>query len=132
MFDRAADAIRHWRVHEGAGLIVQANGAPRLNAVVAMAAPLPVGWIEVVCRVVDVVDEPDRFGFTYGTLPVHPEQGEESFTAVLLPDSGVVFEIVAASRPRQLAARAAPPLARRLQRAATNRYLAAMQSAIDH
>ena len=95
-----------------------------------MAAPLPIGWVEVVCRVVDVVDERDRFGFTYGTLSVHPEQGEESFTVIRTDDGAIGFQIVAASRPRHVLARAFPPVARRLQLAATNRYLAAMQSAV--
>jgi uncharacterized protein (UPF0548 family) len=131
VFDRAVAALRTWRVHEGAGLVVQAAGPPALDAVVAMAAPLPIGWVEVVCRVVDVVDEPNRFGFTYGTLSVHPEQGEESFTVVRAGDGSTVFQIVAVSRPRQVLARAVPPVARRLQMAATNRYLAAMESAAD-
>ena len=96
-----------------------------------MAAPLPVGWIDVVCRVVAVVDEPERFGFTYGTLPIHPEQGEESFTVTRSDDGGFIFEIVAVSRPRQLLARAVPPVARRLQAAATNRYLKAMHAAVS-
>jgi uncharacterized protein (UPF0548 family) len=117
-------------VHTGAGLVVQAIDPPTVDSVVAMAAPLPIGWVEVVCRVVDVVDEHDRFGFTYGTLSVHPGQGEESFTVIRTDDGSIDFHIVAASRPRQLLARAFPPVARRLQIAATNRYLAAMQSAV--
>jgi uncharacterized protein (UPF0548 family) len=108
---------------------VHATGPPVIGSVVAMAAPLPVGWVEVVCRVVDVVDQADRFGFSYGTLSVHPEQGEESFTVVHTDDDLVEFRIVAASRPRHLLARAFSPVARRLQVAATNRYLAAMQLA---
>jgi uncharacterized protein (UPF0548 family) len=130
-FDRAVDALRTWRVHEGAGLVVQAGGPPTVDSIVAMAAPLPIGYVEVVCRVVDVVDQPDRFGFTYGTLSVHPEQGEESFTVVRMTDGSTSFHIVAASRHRLLLARAFPPVARRLQVAATNRYLAAMQSAVN-
>ena len=130
-FERAVAALRAWRVHTGAGIFVHAAGPPALDSVVAMAAPLPIGWIEVVCRVVGVVDEPDRFGFTYGTLSVHPEQGEESFTVIRTPDGGNAFQIVAASRPRQALARAFPPVARRLQTAATHRYLAAMQAAVD-
>lgn len=130
-FERAADALRTWQVHRWAGLVVHASGPPTLDSVVAMAAPLPVGWIEVVCRVVAVVDEADRFGFTYGTLPVHPEEGEESFTVSRTDDGAITFEIVAASRPRQLLARSFSPVARRLQAAATGRYLAAMQSAVD-
>ncbi len=131
VFDRAVEALRHWRVHEGAGLVVEAAGPPAVGSVVAMAAPLPVGWVEVVCRVVEVVDEPDRFGFTYGTLSTHPEQGEESFTVIRASDGSISYQIVAASRPRQVLARMFPPVARRLQAAATGRYLAAMQSAVD-
>jgi len=130
-FDRAVEALRHWRVHEGAGLVVQAVGPPTVDSVVAMAAPLPVGWVDVVCRVVDVVDQPDRFGFTYGTLSVHPAQGEESFTVIRMDDGSTAFQIVAVSRPRQFLARAVPAVARRLQTAATNRYLAAMQSSVN-
>lgn len=110
---------------------MNAGGPPTVGSVVAMAAPLPVGWVEVVCRVVDIVDEPDRFGFTYGTLSVHPEQGEESFTVVRSSDASTDFHIVAVSRPRHVLARAVPPIARHLQRGATNRYLAAMRSATD-
>ena len=131
VFDYARDALRHWRVHTGAGLVVEAEGPPSEGAVVAMAAPLPIGFIEVVCRVVEVVDQPDRAGFVYGTLTNHPEQGEESFMATRADDGVVNFDIVAVSRPRQMLARALPPVARRLQIAATNRYFDAMTSAVE-
>jgi len=131
VFHRAAQALRTWQVHRGAGLIVCDHGPPTVDAVVAMAAPLPLGFIDVVCRVVVVVDEPDRFGFAYGTLRVHPEQGEESFTVVRHDDGTVMFEIAAASRPRHVLARAFPPIARLLQRSATTRYLDAMSSAVS-
>ena len=131
VFERAGDALRHWRVHEGAGLVVEAGGPPAVGVVVAMAAPLPVGFVEVVCCVVDVIDSHDRFGFAYGTLSNHPEQGEESFMVARSADGAVNFEIVAVSRHRQLLARAFPPVAKRLQVAATNRYFAAMQTAVD-
>ena len=126
-FTRAANALRTWQMHRGAGLIVEASGPPAIGMVVAMAVPLPVGYIDVVCKVVDVVDEPDRFGFTYGTLPVHPEEGEESFAVARAEDGGVTFEIVAASRPRHGLARMAPPIARFLQLRATERYFAAIE-----
>ena len=38
------------------------------------------GPVTAPCRVVYVVDEPDRRGFAYGTLTGHPESGEELFT----------------------------------------------------
>jgi len=130
VFERASEAIRTWQVHRGAGLVVCADEAPVVDAVVALCAPLPVGYIEIVCRVVTAVDLPDRFGFAYGTLSVHPEQGEESFTVIREADGTVVFEIVAVSRPRHFLARALPPVARNLQRRATARYLDAMTSAV--
>jgi uncharacterized protein (UPF0548 family) len=126
MFVRACNALRQWRVQEGAGLVVVADGPPAVGCIVAMSAPLPIGFIDVVCRVIDVEAESDRFGFSYGTLSVHPEQGEESFTVTRSSDDDVVFHIVAVSRPRHPLARVGAPLARRLQRAATDRYLEAM------
>ena len=131
VFESARDALQNWRIHEGAGLIVEADGPPAVGGIVAMAAPLPVGFIEVVCRVVDVVDQPDRCGFVYGTLSNHPEQGEESFMASRSANGALTFEIVAVSRPRQILARAFPAVARRLQTAATNRYFEAMRAAVE-
>ena len=131
VFERARIALQNWKIHEGAGLIVEADGPPTIGGIVAMAAPLPVGFIEVVCRVVDVVDQPDRCGFVYGTLSNHPEQGEESFMASRSANGALTFEIVAVSRPRQVLARAFPPIARRLQVNATNRYFQAMRDAIE-
>jgi uncharacterized protein (UPF0548 family) len=130
VFESAVSALKHWRVQEGAGLIVLAEGPPVAGSVVAMAAPIPLGYIDVVCQVVQVVDRPDRFGFTYGTLSVHPAQGEESFSVVRGSDDEVTFEIAAVSRPRQLFARTFPPIARRMQRAAMTRYLDAMQAEV--
>ncbi len=129
VFERAAEALKAWRVQKDSGLIVMADGPPTVGMVVAIAAPLPIGFVEVVCRVVDVVDEPDRCSFAYGTLPVHPEQGEESFAVTRGADDEVSFEIVAVSRPKDLLARACPPIARRMQRSATHRYLDAMRAA---
>ena len=130
VFDAAADTIRQWQVQKGSGIVVLADGPPHVGQVVAMSAPLPIGYIDLACRVVDVVDSSDRYGFTYGTLSVHPEQGEESFTVIRQSNDDITFEIVAASRPRNPLARALPPIARRLQRAATARYLDAMKAAI--
>ena len=127
-FDRACNAIRAWAVHRGAGLDVVAEEplAPGTN--VAMSAPLPVGFVEITCRVVAIVDEPDRFGFAYGTLPVHPEEGEESFL-VVRDGGGARFDVQAVSRQSHPLARAFSPIANRLQDAAARRYLAVMTAA---
>ena len=131
VFGRARDALRAWDIHRGAGFVVLAEGAPAVGAVVALSAPLPVGFVDAACRVVDVVDVDDRYGFAYGTLPVHPERGEESFTVIQRADESVVFEIVAVSRPRHPLARAFPPVARLLQKNATKRYLVSMRAVAE-
>ena len=81
----------------------------------------PIGYVDAVCRIVDVVDEPDRAGFTYGTLPTHPEKGEESFLVTRNNGGDVWFEIASISRPHHALARAFSPIARILQRRATER-----------
>lgn len=127
--DTAWETLRGGGVHRGAGLAVTSPPVAD-GLVVGLAAPLPVGWIEIACRVVSVVEGDDRRGFAYGTLPTHPESGEESFTIELRPDGTVVFEIVAVSRLRHPLPRLAPPAARLLQRRATDRYLTAMEHAL--
>jgi uncharacterized protein (UPF0548 family) len=88
-----------------------------------MSAPRPLGHIDAVCRVVAIDDELDRFGFTDATESNHPDHGEEAVTVVRLADGEVLFDIVAASQPRRILARALPRLARHLQRSATTRYV---------
>jgi uncharacterized protein (UPF0548 family) len=83
--------------------------------------------VVAVCRVVGVIDEGRRFGFAYGTLPEHPEEGEELFSVDRDDRDQVTFRIEVFSRPHQTLARLASPVARHLQRRATVRYLEAMQ-----
>jgi uncharacterized protein (UPF0548 family) len=80
------------------------------------------------CRVIDVIDEPDRRGFAYGTLPGHPEIGEERFVAERDPMTGeVTLFITAFSNPGNWRTKAIGPVGRVLQRAMTRRYLAALE-----
>ena len=56
------------------------------------------------------------FGFAYGTLSNHAEQGEEVFEVALRPDTHeVVYRIRAVSRPRAVLARVGYPVVRVLQ-----------------
>jgi uncharacterized protein (UPF0548 family) len=126
--EAAAEVLMTWGVHERAGLRVAAS-TPRVvpDAVVVMHLALgrfTVPGVEVPCRVVRVVDEPDRKGFAYGTLPGHPEAGEEEF--LLIRSAGrVEFRISAFSRPTSRLARLGGPVSRRMQDFYTARYLAA-------
>ena len=74
-------------------------------------------------RVVYVTAEPDRFGFAYGTLPGHPERGEEAFHVTRHGDGTVRLEIVAFSRPATVIARLGRPLSRLAQARTTRLYL---------
>jgi hypothetical protein len=70
-----------------------------------------------------VVDEPNRKGFAYGTLPGHPECGEESFIVSISPDGIVTFEIRAFSKPARWFARIGSPFVGMLQQHMTWKYL---------
>ena len=83
--------------------------------------------MRVPCRVVYVVDEPDRRGFAYGTLPGHPESGEELFCVRYDPATDAVYaEISAFSRPALWWSRIGAPVARVAQRFIGQRYLRAV------
>lgn len=66
-----------------------------------------------------------RAGFGYGTLPGHPERGEEAFTAELAADGTVYFGVFAYSRPANWFYRLGVPVARFCQWLITRRYLVA-------
>ena len=125
VFAKAAAALRGWEPQKGSGLSVVADGPVASGTTVAMAAPLPVGFAIATCRIIYVEEGADRFAWAYGTLPVHPESGEERFEITRSGDA-VVFRVTAFSRPQQLLARIASPIARVLQSKATKRYLVAM------
>jgi uncharacterized protein (UPF0548 family) len=126
-FTTAADALAGWQVHVGAGLHVSAS-APTAEPGSVVQLSLGLGAIQVgaPCRVVYVIDEPDRRGFAYGTLPGHPERGEEAFIISRRPDATVTFTITAFSSPASSLAKAAGPFGRAIQRRITSRYLRAI------
>lgn len=128
-YGRAVAAIERWSIHRGSGLTVEVDGPLRRGTNVVIDAPLPVGFVTAMCRIVEVVDESECFGFAYGTLPRHPERGEESFVVRRDGDGVVTFRVVALSRPAHPIAKALPPIADRLQESASRRYLRAMTDA---
>jgi uncharacterized protein (UPF0548 family) len=123
-FAAAADSLVSWRVHSRAGLRVAAS-RPTAQAGALVLLSLGAGpiWITAPCRVVYTVTNPRREGFAYGTLPGHPESGEEAFIVERKPDDSVTFTVTAFSRPATITARIAGPLGRLIQRRVTSRYL---------
>ncbi|MGP8205077.1 MAG: DUF1990 family protein [Acidimicrobiales bacterium] len=121
---RARQALLTWQAHRRAGLSIYPPGAA-IDAGAVVLATAHLGPVAVVlpCRVIYRTDEAERFGFAYGTLPGHPERGEEAFHVTLGPDGTVSFEVVAFSRPADLVTRLGGPLPRAAQAIATRRYL---------
>ncbi len=78
------------------------------------------------CRVVYVVDEPNRRGFAYGTLEGHPISGEEAFVVERRPDGVVFGHITAVSRPGRWFTRLGAPVLSLAQRWMMGRYLDAL------
>ncbi|MGE2713622.1 DUF1990 domain-containing protein [Mycolicibacterium litorale] len=123
-FDEAATAVMRWGMLRGAGVRVRATTE---IAEVGSEVIVGLGPVQAPCRVVYVVDEPDRRGFAYGTLPGHAEIGEELFAVRYDPASGRVYaEVAAFSRHGTWWSRLAGPVTSVLQRVVTRRYLRAL------
>jgi uncharacterized protein (UPF0548 family) len=107
----AGEAILGWRMHRATGARIEAS-APRAAPGVELTVGLGVGRLRLTapCRVVWNVEEDGRVGFAYGTLPGHPERGEESFVAERAADGRVWFTVTAFSRPALWYTRVAGPV----------------------
>lgn len=129
-FRRAGQAVLDWVPQRGAGIRVFPDQTVTADQTFVLVLPLPgAGWAVAPARVVYLVDDPDRVGFAYGTLPGHPESGEEAFLVVRAAGR-VRFEVIAFSRPEDLLARLGRPIARALQVRTIRTYLRSMEAAI--
>ncbi|MBY8882003.1 DUF1990 domain-containing protein [Actinacidiphila acidipaludis] len=128
LFDAAADALFGWRMHRAVPLL--RVDAEQPQAATGVRVVLRFGPVAAPCRVVWAVRDENQAAFAYGTLPGHPESGEEAFVLRRDPDGGAVtFTVLAVSRPAAWYARAAGPLGRLLQRTIAVRYAAALRTA---
>ncbi|MGE2689970.1 DUF1990 family protein [Mycolicibacterium pulveris] len=123
-FEEAAAAGMRWGMLRGAGVRVEATTEV---AAVGSEVIVHLGPVRAPCRVVYVVDEADRRGFAYGTLPGHAESGEELFLVRYDPDTDeVAAEVRAFSRHATWWSRLASPVTSLVQRIVTERYLQAL------
>ena len=140
-FHAARQAIETWQMfpREVATLCWPAKPVEGLSvAVLYWAAPVRL-WLLLAARVVYVINDSierdgrrlERFGFAYGTLPDHPELGEERFLVEWDKATGSVeYEILAISRPRHWLARLGYPYTRYEQGRFRRFSAAAMQRAV--
>lgn len=131
-FQRLADGILTFELHRRSRLRVHAEPRAVAGGKVVLGFGLGALRLQIPCEVVWVEegnttddDGARRAGFGYGTLPGHPESGEESFAAVIDADGAVFFELHAYSRHANWFYRLGAPAARFCQELVTRRYLAA-------
>ena len=123
-FEEAAEKGMRWGMLRGAGLRVEATSEV---AAVGSEVIVHLGPVRAPCRVVYVVDEPDRRGFAYGTLPGHAESGEERFVVRYDPATDeVCAEVEAFSRHATWWSKLGSPVTSVIQQVVTDRYLRAL------
>jgi uncharacterized protein (UPF0548 family) len=118
-FEQARTHIRNWGLQRSLGFSIHPPSAP-LEA--DSTVLLHTFALTVPTRIVYVVDEPLRFGFAYGTLPGHPEIGEEYFGIFRDSADVVRFELRAFSLPGSWYTKLGGPISRSAQRLAGRLY----------
>lgn len=120
VYARARQALREWRMFPRKWVQTYPDPAPiAADTPVAILAQLPGLWSLNAARIVYVLEQAgavQRYGFAYGALPDHAEQGEERFCVEWRRnDDSVWYDILAFSRPNQRLAQLAYPVVRGLQ-----------------
>ncbi|TFB85248.1 DUF1990 domain-containing protein [Cryobacterium algoricola] len=127
VWERAARDVLRWRVKTESGFAVDSTGpvSPG-DRVIVTARVLTVTIVEPV-QVVSVVDESDRVGFAYRTLPGHPVSGEEAFIVHRRGDEVRLTVRSLTSPAPQQPWRALYPLLLIAQRIVRRRYLRSLR-----
>jgi len=117
IFSRARAAFRQWIPFQLGWVFPGDPTAPLVvgtdQAVVARVGGL---WWKNAARIVAAWDEPQRFGFAYGTLTGHVAAGEEWFQLELDAEERVRYEIRAYSQLRHWLPRLCAPWSRAVQK----------------
>lgn len=129
VFERAGTEILAYRMQRGTGIFREAS-TPTAEPGTRLTVRLGVGPLGITapCQVVYVLNESNRRGFAYGTLPGHPESGEELFAVEYDPADESVYGVVAAfSRPATWYTRLGGPVVRLIQRYIAGKYIDAIR-----
>ncbi|MBG6054443.1 uncharacterized protein (UPF0548 family) [Salinibacterium sp. CAN_S4] len=122
-FAAASKAVLEWGVQRGSGFGIRGSQVVTEGSTVTLLIPFGPFRVPAAARVVFVVREPRRVGFAYGTLPGHPENGEEAFIVEHRDDDSVWIDIRAFSRPANRFWWLVSPVLRLTQEFYTRRYL---------
>jgi uncharacterized protein (UPF0548 family) len=119
-YERAKAALEAWKHFDFTWVEMSPRAASIEPGTVVAVLIRHLGfWSLNGCRVLYGLGDRSKgltFGFAYGTLSNHAEEGEEIFEVSLHPDSReVAYRIRAVSRPRAVLARLGYPVVRALQ-----------------
>ena len=131
-FEAARAAIDDWKMFNVSWVeLLPARPDIRVGAAVAVVVRHLGFWSVNISRIVYLVNEESRYGFAYGTLPCHSEEGEERFLIERDPNTNEVwYDLYAFSRPKHPLARIGFPIARHLQKRFARESLAAMKRSV--
>ena len=119
-FRKAIGAFQEWKMFPHAMTkVLTPTASIDVGQSVAIQFRAFLFWSVCPCRIVYVINEQcesasrHRYGFAYGTLPGHVEQGEERFLLEWNRETDEVwYSIIAFSTPRHFLAKLAYPYAR--------------------
>ncbi len=120
-FTKAVSAVRHWQMFALSWVQLCWTKTPiKVGETVAALINHLGFWSLNASRIVYVIEEPgavEQYGFAYGTLTAHAEQGEERFIVEFHHDTGEVwYDLLAFSKPKHTLAKLGYPLTRALQK----------------
>lgn len=120
-FLAAISAIKSWQMFNFSWLELCWPNAPIEKDTVVAVMPYHFGfWSLNAAKIVYTIEESgeiEKFGFAYGTLPVHAESGEERFSVEWNhKDDSVWYDLLAFSKPNYLIVKLGHPVCRMLQK----------------
>ncbi|MCP4440048.1 MAG: DUF1990 domain-containing protein [Aureispira sp.] len=117
IFELAKEGIRNWIIFPKAWIINHPTPLPlEVGQEVAVVFNMLGAWWFNSCRIQYLIEEPNRFGFAYGTLLSHVEKGEEVFWIEKRANGEIWYNIQAFSQPHYWWVKPFKPLVRAYQR----------------
>lgn len=128
IWQKAKRAIEAWKQFPSGWTSIYKQNTPiqKGKTVAVLFRLFGIWWINP-AKIVYTFDEPNRFGFAYGTLKGHVEKGEECFWIERDAKGDIYYRIKAFSKPSFWGAKLAYPIARMYQRKFVNDSMAEMK-----
>lgn len=121
VYNRAKNAMENWTMYQTGWTRLYPTKVPiAVGAVVCAVVNHGFCWSVNPCRIIYILEETGivaRYGFAFGTLPGHSEEGEERFTVEWRgDDDSVWFELLSFARPHDVLAKIGFPFVGFFQR----------------